>query len=187
VPGSWSVSRLVSWPNGDRFPGALRGRRRHGPPGGADRLPRRHRRLPRQRLTARRRPPGPGPRSPHHGEGLRSPRHMPQAKRSLAVVYAANPSGRPPVVGARPHDRGGGLRLVHGAPRPPGLRPCPPRALPRPEKVRFALRTQHFFSFLDTADLCQFVWGPGWELYGPAETVDFVRTVTGWETSRSMS
>ena len=49
-----------------------------------------------------------------------------------------------------------------------------------PDKVRFALRTQQFYSFLDTATLCQFVWGPAWTLYGPRETVDFVRAVTGW-------
>ena len=50
-----------------------------------------------------------------------------------------------------------------------------------PDKVRFALRTQQFYSFLDTASLCQFVWGPAWSLFGPQETVDFVRAVTGWE------
>lgn len=49
------------------------------------------------------------------------------------------------------------------------------------DKVRFALKTQQFYSFLDSADLCQFVWGPAWTLYGPQETVDFVRAVTGWD------
>jgi aldehyde:ferredoxin oxidoreductase len=49
------------------------------------------------------------------------------------------------------------------------------------DKVRFALKTQHFYSFLDSADLCQFVWGPAWTLYGPQESVDFVKMVTGWE------
>ena len=50
-----------------------------------------------------------------------------------------------------------------------------------PDKVRYAFKTQVFYSFLDTASLCQFVWGPAWTLYGPRETVDFVRAVTGWE------
>src|SRR6185503_2709206 len=49
------------------------------------------------------------------------------------------------------------------------------------DKVRFALKTQHFYSFLDSADLCQFVWGPAWTLYGPAETVAVVKAITGWE------
>jgi aldehyde:ferredoxin oxidoreductase len=42
------------------------------------------------------------------------------------------------------------------------------------------VKTQHFYSFLDSADLCQFVWGPAWTLYGPVETVEMVRAVTGW-------
>ena len=45
------------------------------------------------------------------------------------------------------------------------------------DKVRFALKTQHFYSFLDSADLCQFVWGPAWTLYGPSETVEMVKAL----------
>jgi aldehyde:ferredoxin oxidoreductase len=48
------------------------------------------------------------------------------------------------------------------------------------EKVRYALLTQYNYSFLDSANLCQFVWGPAWTLFGPQETVDMVRAVTGW-------
>jgi aldehyde:ferredoxin oxidoreductase len=50
-----------------------------------------------------------------------------------------------------------------------------------PEKVRFGLKGQQFYSFLDTAALCQFVWGPAWTLYGPQECVEFVRAATGWD------
>ena len=32
---------------------------------------------------------------------------------------------------------------------------------------------------LDSLELCQFVWGPGWTLYGPQETVEMVKAVTG--------
>jgi aldehyde:ferredoxin oxidoreductase len=115
-------------------------------------------------------------------KGSEAPAHMPQAKRSLAVVYAANPFGadhqsseHDPMIEEGASDLCLGRLALLGFDRA-----LPERSL-GPEKVRYALRTQHFFSFLDTADLCQFVWGPGWELYGPAETVDFVRTVTGWE------
>ena len=55
-----------------------------------------------------------------------------------------------------------------------------PRSLGE-DKVRFALKTQQFYSFLDSAALCQFVWGPAWTLYGPQETVDAIRLVTGWD------
>ena len=36
---------------------------------------------------------------------------------------------------------------------------------------------------LDTLELCQFVWGPAWTLYGPTETVELVKAVTGWQVS----
>jgi aldehyde:ferredoxin oxidoreductase len=36
---------------------------------------------------------------------------------------------------------------------------------------------------LDTLELCQFVWGPAWCLYGPAETAQLVRAVTGWNVT----
>jgi aldehyde:ferredoxin oxidoreductase len=115
-------------------------------------------------------------------KGAEAPAHMPQAKRSLAVIYAVNPFGadhqsseHDPVIEEGASDlcmeRLALLGFDHTLPE---------RSL-GPEKVRFALRTQQFYSFLDTASLCQFVWGPAWELYGPAETVDFVRTVTGWD------
>ena len=114
-------------------------------------------------------------------KGAEAPAHMPQAKRSLAVVYAVNPFGadhqsseHDPMIEEGAADLGlDRLKLLgfDGAQVPGSL---------GPDKVRFALKTQHFYSFLDTASLCQFVWGPAWTLYGPQETVDFVRAVTGW-------
>ena len=51
------------------------------------------------------------------------------------------------------------------------------------EKVAFAYRTQCFYSALDTLGLCQFVWGPSWQLYGPSETVELVSAGTGWNAT----
>ena len=51
------------------------------------------------------------------------------------------------------------------------------------EKVRFALNTQCFFSLMDTLCLCQFVWGPVWQLYGPKDVVEVAKTGIGWDTS----
>ena len=34
---------------------------------------------------------------------------------------------------------------------------------------------------LNSAELCQFVFGPAWTLYGPAETAEMMRAVTGWD------
>ena len=51
------------------------------------------------------------------------------------------------------------------------------------EKVRFAYETQVFYSMMDSLELCQFVFGPTWTLYGPAETVEMIRAVTGWDVT----
>jgi len=51
------------------------------------------------------------------------------------------------------------------------------------EKVRFAFETQCYFSILDSLCLCQFTWGPCWELYGPTDLINLCRYGMGWETS----
>lgn len=50
-------------------------------------------------------------------------------------------------------------------------------------KVRFAIAGQKFYSMMDTLCLCQFAWGPAWQLYGPAELVDACKYGIGWQTS----
>ena len=115
-------------------------------------------------------------------KGSEAPAHMPQAKRSLGIIYAVNPFGadhqsseHDPLIEEGASDLSlGRLQLL-------GFDGALPADSFGPEKVRFALKTQQFYSFLDTASLCQFVWGPAWSLYGPQETVDFVRAVTGWD------
>jgi aldehyde:ferredoxin oxidoreductase len=115
-------------------------------------------------------------------KGAEAPAHMPQAKRSLGVIYAVNPFGADHQ--SSEHDpmiEEGASELYLERLRLLGL--DGPLAFDSlgPEKVRFALRTQQFYSFLDTASVCQFVWGPAWTMFGPTETVEFVRAVTGWE------
>jgi aldehyde:ferredoxin oxidoreductase len=115
-------------------------------------------------------------------KGAEAPAHMPQAKRSLALIYAVNPFGADHQ--SSEHDpmiEEGASDLYLGRLKLMGFdHALAPRSLDA-EKVRFALKGQQFYSFLDTAALCQFVWGPAWTLYGPQETVDFVRAATGWE------
>ncbi len=60
--------------------------------------------------------------------------------------------------------------------------PQPAREL-NAEKVRFAYYTQLVYSFMDTASLCAFVWGPSWQLYNSEQLVDMVRSVTGWNVN----
>ncbi|HYO42023.1 MAG TPA: aldehyde ferredoxin oxidoreductase family protein [Candidatus Limnocylindrales bacterium] len=115
-------------------------------------------------------------------KGSEAPAHMPQAKRSLGVIYAVNPFGADHQ--SSEHDpmiEDGAADLYMERLALLGF----PEMLPfdsfGPEKVRYALKTQQFYSFLDTAALCQFVWGPAWSLFGPQEAVDIVRAVTGWD------
>ncbi len=110
------------------------------------------------------------------------PAHMPQVKRSLALVYAVNPFGADHQ--SSEHDPGytaeaSPISLERMAQI--GLTsPQPDRAL-NLEKARLALYTEWNYSFMDTADLCQFVYGPSWQLLGPAEMTELMRAVTGWE------
>ena len=113
-----------------------------------------------------------------------APAHMPQAKKSLAVIYAANPFGADHQ--SSEHDpmyeeETAELYLTRLAEL--DLKDPPPPGSLNAEKVRFAAYGQRFYSLLDTLELCQFVWGPAWTLYGPTETVELVRAVTGWPVS----
>lgn len=113
-----------------------------------------------------------------------APAHMPQAKRSLALIYAVNPFGADHQ--SSEHDpmyEEGTAQLYLDRLAELGLKAAPPYASLGLEKVRFAAATQIFYSLLDTLELCQFVWGPAWTLYGPTETVELVRSVTGWEVT----
>lgn len=50
-------------------------------------------------------------------------------------------------------------------------------------KAKFAWETQKFYSMMDTLGLCQFAWGPSWQLYGPDDLIAFCKHAAGWETS----
>jgi len=62
------------------------------------------------------------------------------------------------------------------------LNPLPDTAM-NGEKVRFALYMQQVYSITDTLNLCQFVWGPAWQLYDCNQMVDMVRAVSGWDVN----
>ncbi len=123
-------------------------------------------------------------------KGQELPAHMPQVKRSLAVIYAVNPFGAdhqssehdpmymPKVYAGKP-DNPGSKRFLE----PIGLtRPQPAKVL-NAEKVEFALKTQYNYSAMDTISICQFVYGPGWQLYGPQHMAQLMSAATGWDVS----
>jgi aldehyde:ferredoxin oxidoreductase len=118
-------------------------------------------------------------------KGAEAPAHMPQAKRSLALIYAVNPFGADHQ--SSEHDwmieEGMASDLYMERQALLGMPNMLPALSLGPEKVRFAYLTEIFYSMLDSVELCQFVFGPAWTLYGPAETVEMVRAVTGWDVT----
>ncbi len=112
------------------------------------------------------------------------PAHMPEVKRSLATIYAVNPFGADhmshehdpsyaPTASPQSLERAATLDLIE-----------PTDALTLDQnKVRYAYYTQCVYSALDTVGTCQFVWGPGWQVFGMNQLVDCMRAVTGWDVS----
>jgi len=113
-----------------------------------------------------------------------APAHMPQAKRSLALIYAVNPFGADHQSSEHdPYYEEGVADFNLNRLKEMGLGTPQPGGSLGAEKVRFAYLTECFYSMMDSLELCQFVWGPTWTLYGPAETVQLVRGVTGWDVT----
>jgi aldehyde:ferredoxin oxidoreductase len=116
-------------------------------------------------------------------KGAEAPAHMPQAKRSLALIYAVNPFGADHQSSEHDwmYELGVASDLYLERLALLGLNNPPEQYTLGAEKVKFAYLTEVFYSILDTAELCQFVWGPAWTLYGPAEILEMLHAVTGWE------
>ncbi|MCE5207090.1 MAG: aldehyde ferredoxin oxidoreductase family protein [Chloroflexi bacterium] len=107
------------------------------------------------------------------------PAHMPQVKRTLALIYAVNPFGADHQ--SHEHDPAYGTYLSRMAEI--GLYDPKPDDSLDIDKVRYAYYTQILYSCLDSLNLCQFVWGPAWQLFSSGQMTQFVHAVTGWETS----
>ena len=117
-------------------------------------------------------------------KGQEAPAHMPQVKRSLALMYAANPFGADHM--SSEHDSSyeeGSFMAFQDRYRAIGLtNPLPAQSLAS-GKVEFARISQHIFSLMDSLSLCQFAWGPSWQLYGPEHMLRLVNAVTGWDVT----
>lgn len=118
-------------------------------------------------------------------KGQEFPAHMPQYKPAVGMIYAVNPFGadhqsseHDPFL-VMPNDsqerkwlRELGIQKEYDSP-----------FTIDDEKVKFALVTQKYFSMLDSLCLCQFVWGPSWELYGPSDLIEFLKAGINWDAS----
>jgi aldehyde:ferredoxin oxidoreductase len=115
-------------------------------------------------------------------KGAEAPAHMPQAKRSLALIYAVNPFGADHQSSEHdPYYEEGVGDFNLNRLKQIGLGSPQPVYSLTEEKVRFAYETEVFYSMLDSAELCQFVYGPTWTLYDGEQTAEMLNAVTGWD------
>ncbi len=117
-------------------------------------------------------------------KGSEAPAHMPQAKRSLGLIYAVNPFGADHQSSEHdPYYEEGVGDFNLNRLKQIGLGSPQPAYSLTDEKVRFAYQTQLFYSMLDSASLCQFVYGPTWTLYDAQDTASMINAVTGWDVT----
>jgi len=111
------------------------------------------------------------------------PAHMPQVKRGLALIYAVNPFGADHQSSEHDPTYEGGFSYYQERLAMLGLTEQQEPFSLTAEKVRFYMLTQHLYSALDSLNICQFVFGPAWHLYGPDQLVELVQVVTGWDVT----
>jgi aldehyde:ferredoxin oxidoreductase len=111
------------------------------------------------------------------------PAHMPEKKASLALIYAVNPFGADHQ--SHEHDPAIGGDYEFYSERLAALGLLDPLSEDSLEtaKIRYAFYTQKFYSLMDSVNVCQFVWGPAWQLYDCNQLVTMVKAVTGWDVS----
>lgn len=108
---------------------------------------------------------------------------MPQVKRNLALLYASNPFGSDHMSAEHDPFYENGFKICKDRMEALNLnQPQPPQSLGN-EKVKFTRITQYLFSLMDSLCVCQFAWGPAWQLYGPQQIVMMVQAVTGWDVT----
>jgi aldehyde:ferredoxin oxidoreductase len=110
------------------------------------------------------------------------PAHMPEAKRSLALIYALNPYGADHM--SSEHDPSYASPPAYAERMAEiGLMDPQPATTLNAEKVRFAMRTQWVYNACNSLCVCQFIYGPSWQLYSTSQLVDLVAAATGWNFS----
>jgi aldehyde:ferredoxin oxidoreductase len=108
------------------------------------------------------------------------PAHMPQLKRSLALIYAANPFG----ADHQSSEHDGSWRHYPERMAEIGVTAEPEsNKILSQGKVDYAYKTQLAYSCLDTVNMCQFVFGPAWHLYSMGQLKQAVQLITGWDVS----
>jgi aldehyde:ferredoxin oxidoreductase len=109
-------------------------------------------------------------------KGQEAPAHMPQVKRSLSVIYAANPFGADHE--SSEHDPG--YKAYPERMKEIGLTNPQEKLALNKEMMRFAMITQHLSSAVDSISVCAFIFGASFQLYTPEQLVQTINAVMGW-------
>jgi aldehyde:ferredoxin oxidoreductase len=110
------------------------------------------------------------------------PAHMPEAKRSLALIYAVNSYGADHQ--SHEHDTSYTPEFCYTERMAEiGLMNPQPKTDLGSQKVRYSLYTQWVYSACNSLCVCQFVYGPAWHLYSTSQLVELIRATTGWNFS----
>jgi aldehyde:ferredoxin oxidoreductase len=109
-------------------------------------------------------------------KGQELPAHMPEVKRSLALIYAVNPFG----ADHQSSEHDGSYADYPERMAQIGLEDSESAEDLNAEKVRYALTTQKLYSTLDSLNMCQFVFGPAWQLFDSDQLLELTNAVTGW-------
>lgn len=118
-------------------------------------------------------------------KGQEWPAHMVQMKPNLAINYAVNNFGAdhqssehdPTLMAPEDSNDWKWANMLDS------FEKCDSYGVLDANKAKFALATQKFYSMMDTLCLCQFAWGPSWQLYGPEDLVAFCKYGAGWDAS----
>jgi aldehyde:ferredoxin oxidoreductase len=118
-------------------------------------------------------------------KGQEIPAHMVQMKPNLAVNYAVNNFGAdhqssehdPALMAADDTNDWIWINQLEK------FEKCDKYGVLDANKAKFALATQKFYSLMDSLCLCQFAWGPAWQLYGPSDLLLLCKYGVGWEVT----
>jgi len=114
-------------------------------------------------------------------KGSELPAHMPRVKPSLGLIYAVGPFGADHQ--SSEHDAGieeGTSPKALQSLQAIGVDEVAPENSMGVEKIKIVHKTHQYYSFLDSANLCQFVFGLTWVVHGPQDIITLTRAVTGW-------
>jgi aldehyde:ferredoxin oxidoreductase len=112
-------------------------------------------------------------------KGQEYPAHMPHVKGGIALLYTVHPGGADHTI--LEHDPSY-MNYPEKMAQLGLIDPQPSSAL-NDEKVYYAVTMQRLLSFIDSACMCKFAFGPAWQLFDVDQMLEAVRSITGWDVT----